>query len=138
MREVFFLIGDGDAVLWSDASESPVALPDSRARWEAIWSRRASIVEIAHSHPIGPLAFSAEDESTMEALVSALGRSVVFSVVAPTGMLRRDIPRDEHSAAPNVEESSARAPRTWRVSPEPWWAALLRLASGGAAAPRAT
>lgn len=131
MREVFFLIGDGDVVLWSDASESPVALPDSRARWEAIWSRRASIVEIAHSHPIGPLAFSAEDESTMEALVSALGRSVVFSVVAPAGMLRRDMPAREDPDTPNVEECSARAPRTWRVTPEPWWAALLRLASGG-------
>ncbi len=30
--EVCFLIGERDAVLWSDASASPVALPDSRGR----------------------------------------------------------------------------------------------------------
>ena len=29
---IFFIIGKQDVVLWSDASTSPVALPDSRAR----------------------------------------------------------------------------------------------------------
>lgn len=114
MREVCFLIDKDQNVLWSDASDSPVALPDSRARWEAIWSRREAIVEIAHSHPVGPLAFSAEDESTMKALVSGLGnQALVFSVVAPTGMIRRTKGED------HIVEG-----------PEPWWAALLRLASG--------
>jgi len=28
MREVFFIIGKQDVVLWSDASTSPVLLPD--------------------------------------------------------------------------------------------------------------
>lgn len=110
--EVFFLLDAAGRVLWSDASSSPVALPDSRARWEAIWSRRDELVEIAHSHPVGPLAFSSEDEDTMEALTSALGRAPVFSVVAPGGMLRRQAGGDE------------------RVVDEPWWAALLRRASG--------
>lgn len=110
--EVFFLIDAAGSVLWSDASSSPVALPDRRERWEAIWTRRDALVEIAHSHPIGPLAFSSEDEDTMEALVTALGRAPVFSVVAPGGMLRRQGGRDE------------------RVLDEPWWAALLRRASG--------
>ena len=32
MRDVFFILGKQDVVLWSDASTSPVALPDSRAR----------------------------------------------------------------------------------------------------------
>ena len=41
-REVFFIIGRGGAVMWSDASDSPTAMPDSRTRWEAIWSRRES------------------------------------------------------------------------------------------------
>ena len=115
MREVFFIIGDGDVVLWSDASESPVHLPDSRARWEAIWSRRSEIVEIAHSHPVGPLAFSHEDETTMRALTTGLGRTLRFSVVAPNGMRRRDEEGNEHL----VEREH-----------EPWWTALLRLASG--------
>lgn len=111
-REVCFLIGSGGAILWADASGSPMALPDSRARWEAIWSRRGELVEIAHSHPHGPAAFSREDETTMEALDSALGRAVRFSVVAP----RVTIAREQG--------------RVVEVVPEPWWAALLRLASG--------
>lgn len=111
-REVCFLIGEGDVVLWSDASDGPVALPDSRARWEAIWSRRDVLVEITHSHPVGPLGFSEEDRTTMQALRSALGRPVRFSVVAPDGMVA------------DAGEGS------FRVEVEPWWARLLRLSSG--------
>ena len=111
-REVCFLIGRSGAVLWSDASDSPSAMPDSRARWQAIWSRRDELVEIAHSHPNGPAAFSATDEETMTALASALGRAPVFSIVAPKTVIARD------------------GDRTYHVSPEPWWAGLLRLGSG--------
>ncbi len=118
MREVFFIIGEGDDVLWSDASESPVRLPDSRARWEAIWTRRQRIVEIAHSHPVGPLAFSHEDETTMRALTTGIGRKLRFSVVAPNGTIRRD-----------EEGNDVLAPRE-RERLEPWWTGLLRLASG--------
>ena len=113
MREVCFLIGRSGAVLWADASDSPSALPDSRARWEAIWSHREELDVIAHSHPIGPSAFSAEDESTMRALDSALGRPVRYMVVAPRVTITR----------------LGEAP-TESVSPEPWWTGLLRLASG--------
>jgi hypothetical protein len=112
-REVCLLIGKGGAVLWSDASDSPVALPDSRARWEAIWNLRDELEVIAHSHPVGPAAFSAEDTSTMEALDSALGKSMRYMVVAPTKTIARE-------GTSNTED----------VVPEPWWAALLRLASG--------
>ncbi|MBS2017019.1 MAG: Mov34/MPN/PAD-1 family protein [Deltaproteobacteria bacterium] len=108
------IVGADETVLWSDASDSPVALPDSRTRWEAIWERRDRIVEIAHSHPVGPLAFSREDETTMAALRSALGRPMRFSVVAPRGMVRCT---SEDFTPIAVEE-------------EPWWASLLRLASG--------
>ena len=112
-REVCFLIGKGGAILWADASDSPVALPDSRERWEAIWKYREDIEVIAHSHPAGPSAFSAEDESTMEALDSALGKVMRYMVVAP-----------------RVTISKAGEAAVEQVSPEPWWAALLRLASG--------
>jgi hypothetical protein len=112
-REVCFLVGKGGAILWADASDSPAALPDSRERWEAIWKYRDELEVIAHSHPMGPSAFSAEDESTMEALDSALGKAMRYMVVAP----RVTIAKAGESA---VEE----------VSPQPWWAALLRLASG--------
>jgi hypothetical protein len=112
MREVCFLIGADGAVLWSDASTTAFALPDSRDRWDAIWSRRAELVEIAHSHPLGPLGFSEEDRTTMLALRSALGRAMRFSVVAPDGVLA------DSGAGPE------------RVVPEPAWAAALRVAWG--------
>ncbi len=112
MREVLFLIGKGDSVLWADASNSSVALPDTRERWEKIWTLRTELEEIAHTHPIGPLAFSHEDETTMSALTSALARSVCFSVVAPDGMVRRQDGADV------------------RVEKEPWWTSILRNLSG--------
>ena len=111
-REVFFLIGFDGSILWADASNSPVALPDSRDRWEAIWQLRHELSEIAHSHPVGPSAFSAEDTSTMAALDLALGRKLRYSVVAPKTMIVR---ADDD---------------TFELNPEPWWAGLLRLASG--------
>jgi len=112
-REVCFLIGKGGAVLWSDASDSPVALPDSRARWEAIWNLRDELEAIVHSHPVGPSAFSAEDTSTMAALDDALGKSMHYMVVAPAKTIARQ-----------------GTGKTETIVPEPWWVALLRLASG--------
>ena len=55
----------------------------------------------------------------MEALASALGRALRFSVVAPDGMVARQ-------GADDVA-----------VGDEPWWAALLRLSSGMTRTPRA-
>ena len=112
MREVCFLIGRGGAILYADASNSPAALPDSRTRWQAIWEHRDELEDIVHSHPMGPSAFSAEDESTMEAVDSALGRRMRYTVVAPKKVITR------------VGDD------TNEVFPEPWWAGLLRLASG--------
>jgi len=118
LREVCFLIGDHDTVLWSDASQSPTALPDSRARWQAIWSRREYLIEVAHTHPLGGAKFSLEDETTMAALDAALGRRLRYAVITPTQLLRR-IPgeRTEHVGDHIVEA-------------EPWWTALIRSASG--------
>lgn len=118
LREVCFVIGEDDAVLWSDASESPTALPDSRARWEAIWSRRGAIVEIAHTHPLGGAKFSLEDETTMAAIDAALGRALRYAVVTPDIMLRRE-PGDANEQSTDT-----------LVEAEPWWTALIRSASG--------
>lgn len=111
-REVCFLLGEDDVVLWSDASESPVALPDSRTRWEAIWGLRDRLVEIAHTHPLGGAYFSREDETTMAALDAALGRKLRYSVVTPNQMLRR------------TEAGDA------LVDEEPGWVPRIRTASG--------
>jgi hypothetical protein len=114
MREVFFIIGRKSAVLWSDVGASAAALPDRRERWDAIWQMREEIEELAHSHPAGPLGFSHEDETTMEALSAGLGRPLCFSVVAPRGTIRRQNGTD---VVVGLED-------------EPWWASLLRRASG--------
>ena len=118
LREVCFLLGENDVVLWSDASQSPTALPDSRARWEAIWSRRDSLVEIAHTHPLGGAKFSLEDETTMAALDVALGLPLCYAVVTPQTMLRR---------TPGEGDEQ---PTEFIVEAEPWWTALIRSASG--------
>src|SRR5215468_480435 len=87
--EVCFLVGADGEVLWSDRSGSPAAMPDSRARWEAIWAHRDELALIAHSHPNGPLAFSPVDETTMAAVDAALGRPLRYAVVAPDGVTYR-------------------------------------------------
>lgn len=117
MREVCLLISKSGAVLWSDAGHNALALPDSRARWEAIWAHREALAEIVHSHPLGPRGFSEEDRTTMAALDVALGRALRYSVLAPEGLFVRDA---------GVERASDEAP---------WWLDLLRLASGMAIAP---
>jgi len=113
LREVCFLIGPTGAVLWRDTGGTVSALPDSRERWQAIWARRDTLVEIAHSHPRGPLAFSAEDLTTMAALDAALGRPLGYCVVTAEKVLRRTA-----------------AGETLVAEPEPVWAPALRAASG--------
>ncbi len=112
LREYVMFLAADDAVLHTEEGASAHAVHDSRSRWERIWELRERIFEIAHSHPVGPLAFSAEDETTMAAIQSGLGRSVVFSVVAPDGMLRREGLADV------------------LVGDEPSWASTLRTLSG--------
>lgn len=116
-REVCFLIGPDQALLWADLGPGPLALPDSRARWEALWRHREALVEVAHSHPLGPATFSEEDRTTMQALAAALPRTPRFSVLSPAGLLVRE-PDGREAQAPD----------------EPWWCALLRAASGMPAA----
>jgi hypothetical protein len=111
-REVCLLISKAGHIVWSDASTSPLALPDSRARWEAIWSNREQLHEIVHSHPLGPRSFSTEDETTMQAVDAALGRPLRYSVLAPSGLYVRENGRDFES------------------DERPWWVPLLALASG--------
>ncbi len=112
LREVCLLISKDGAIVWSDAGPNAAALPDSRARWEAIWSHRDLLALVVHSHPIGPRAFSAEDETTIAALDAALGRPLRFCVLAPDGLVVRD------------------QGRVFLSDERPWWAQLLRLASG--------
>lgn len=89
MREIFFLVDAAGQVLWQDTADSPLALPDSRARWEAIWRHREGLFELSHSHPLGPDTFSDEDRTTMDALELALGRRLRFSLVTPGGYFVR-------------------------------------------------
>src|SRR5258705_7866805 len=113
MREICILVGRDDAILYADASNSSTYLPDSRARWDAIWRHRHELEAIVHSHSVGPEAFSSEDESTMAAIDSALGKAMRYCIVAPRVTIARvgDTP-------------------TQKMNPEPWWTGLVRLASG--------
>ena len=113
LTEVCFLLDAEGAVLWRDSSGDPAALPDSLERWQAIWAHREVLAEVAHSHPRGPLAFSAEDLSTMDALDAALGRPLAYAVVTADNLLRRR--PDGRTLVENVE---------------PAWVADLRMASG--------
>lgn len=110
-REVCFVIAGG-SIVWSEVSASPAHAVDSPDRWNAIWANRETIEEVAHSHPLGPDAFSAEDESTMNAIDAALGRALRYSVVTPTLRIVR-----EHGHRTGEDD-------------EPWWVPLLRAASG--------
>jgi len=66
-----------------------------------------------------------EDETTMAALVSALARPIRFSVVAPHAVVVRKYGApDKDGEAPTHEEEILEG------DGEPWWAELLRLASG--------
>jgi hypothetical protein len=89
LTEVCFLLDGAGTVLWRESSGDPSALPDSRRRWTAIWAHRAVLAEVAHSHPLGPLAFSAQDLSTMDAIDAALGRALAYAVVTVDNLLRR-------------------------------------------------
>ena len=110
-REVLFLISKTGAILYSDAGDTPLALPDSRTRWSAIWAFRDELAIVAHSHPVGPADFSAEDRSTMKALDEALGRSLTSMVIAPAAVIA-----STNSVQGTVEDHA-------------WWVALLKLAS---------
>ena len=87
LREVCFLISHDGAVLWADASHSPVALPDSRDRWEAIWHLREELAEIAHSHPVGPAAFSAGVSAWQAARLRAETAARVRAIFFTDGFL---------------------------------------------------
>ncbi len=121
-REVCFLIDREGAVLWSDASDSPAAMPDSRERWTRIWDLREQLAEIAHSHPGGGLHFSSTDEETMAAIDAGLGRRLTYSVITPDAMLRRPGQADD-----STETTESNGDHI--VEAEPWWTALLRSAS---------
>ena len=54
------------------------------------------------------------DETTMDALDAALGRALVYSVVTPATMIRRQ----------------TKDGPVHRVENEPWWTPLIRAASG--------
>ena len=124
-REVCFLIDHDGAILWSDASDHPASMPDSRERWTRIWDLRKRLAEIAHSHPGGGLHFSSTDEATMASINAGLGRRLTYSVITPDAMLRRPGGTDDPAGTNPTAESNG----DHVVEAEPWWTALLRSAS---------
>lgn len=118
MKEICFVLA-GEAIVRISVGSS-TAIPDSQARWNAIWKNREDLTEIVHTHPGGMLRFSQEDLSTMEAVEAALGKPLAWSIVTEDGFLTRfdgeDRKRDD----------------------APWWLPVLRELSFGSATPGAT
>ena len=67
------LIGEDDVVLWSDASDSPVARPASRARGEATRARSDRTVESSDPPTDGRPARPRAEETTAAARAPARG-----------------------------------------------------------------
>lgn len=113
MREVCFILCGEKIVRISLGSET--AIPDSQARWRAIWKHREELTEIVHTHPGGLLKFSEEDLTTMEAVEAALGRSLQWSIVTEEQFLTRFDGEDRDR------------------NDQPWWLVVLREISFGSA-----
>ena len=89
MRELCFIITKDERIL-RIYTGSATRVPDSRARWKAIWTYRDEIREIVHTHPGGFLRFSNEDLTTMEAVEAATGFTYRWSIVTESSYLYRD------------------------------------------------
>ena len=107
----------GESLVWVSMG-SLTAIPDSRARWNAIWENREDLTEIVHTHPGRLLRFSHEDLTTMEAVESALGRPLRWSIVTDDGYFSQFDGKAGNLAA------------------KPWWLPVLRELSFGRASAR--
>ena len=77
MLETAAVIGlEGQVLHWHlPLGRSRVALPDSRDLWEVLWTQRAVVAGLAHSHPgRGVPRPSWEDLTTFAACEDGLGR----------------------------------------------------------------
>lgn len=117
------VIGPGEDVLFWHVppGRSRVALPDSRALWDVLWTHRATLVGFAHTHPgIGPPVPSTEDVTTFAAVEAALGRRLVWWISTEDVLVRLGF------AGPGAGDYEAcregRAP--------PWLAGLRQLSYG--------
>lgn len=77
MIEVAVVLDLDRRPLWWHAppSATSVSLPDSRALWDVLWTHRAALSGVAHTHPgDGEPAPSREDLTTFAAVEAGLGR----------------------------------------------------------------
>ena len=89
MREVCFLLTNDQRILRIYCGNAST-IPDSKSRWNAIWTYRYEIDEIVHTHPAGLLRFSGEDLTTMQAVEAATGREFTWSIVTRNAYLYRN------------------------------------------------
>ena len=118
LHEVFMIVDRNGHIMWTDHGPSAAAIPDKLANWEAVWAHRDTLAVLAHSHPLGPDDFSAEDRTTMIATVKGLGRPVWFGLVTPNLTVVR-----------LVEGTDAVRGTTMPPFLEPAWARKLRRVS---------
>lgn len=83
MRELAVILVDGAPVYWHEpADATSTYIPDSRAFFDELWSRRDQSIAVAHLHPwSGRAVPSSIDLETFEALDIAFGRHIEQYVV---------------------------------------------------------
>ena len=89
MTEHAFVVGADGAVLHHHAppARTAVSLPDSRDLWSVLWSHRANLAGVAHTHPGGGRpAPSREDVTTFAAVEAGLGRRLVWWIANADGV----------------------------------------------------
>ena len=85
MTEVGVVVGrDGAALHWhAPPGRCSVALPDSRALWDVLWTHRDQVLGFAHSHPgSGRPSPSWTDLTTFAAIEAALGRRLTWWITS--------------------------------------------------------
>jgi hypothetical protein len=102
----------GEVLLWhAPPGRSAVAIPDTRALWDVLWTHREAVAGVAHSHPgWGPPTPSWEDLTTFGALEAGLGLRLSWWI-ATAGAVRR-----YRWLGPAPTDFTPRLP----VGPTPW------------------
>lgn len=98
LREVLGLYDQNRDPIYFSTSNHMGQIADHLAIWEAIWSNRDDLYEIAHTHPVGPDHFSETDITTMRSIVTGLGRGVRFWVITPRWCILQEVEFRDGSA----------------------------------------
>ena len=90
MREMAMVFShEGKALFWlGPRGHTEGSIPDSEILWQRIWSNRAEIGGVAHTHPWdGKPGPSHTDVTTWDAIERALGKRMLWPIVSMTDVV---------------------------------------------------